>query len=227
MKDAIQKGDGGEQVVQLQQRLNSLGADSQLEEDGEFGEKTEAAVIAFQKLHHLKADGIVGPKTTVALRNANAEKDAEDKKEDANDAKDRKKEKIMSIAKKEIGVREVPGKGKTNERIEEYHQSTTLKATEDEVPWCASFVGWVLKQAGIKGTGSAAAKSYATFGKKGKGEVGDIVVFTRKGGGHVAFLAKPFNPLKDTKVYVLGGNQGNAVTYKNYDAKNLIAIRSV
>lgn len=35
--------------------------------DGRFGSGTEKAVIAFQKAHHLTADGIVGPQTWTAL----------------------------------------------------------------------------------------------------------------------------------------------------------------
>jgi peptidoglycan hydrolase-like protein with peptidoglycan-binding domain len=35
--------------------------------DGNFGSKTEAAVRAFQREHYLVPDGIVGPKTWLAL----------------------------------------------------------------------------------------------------------------------------------------------------------------
>jgi hypothetical protein len=43
------------------------------------------------------------------------------------------------IAKAELGTTEVPGT-QNNPRILEYHATTTLKATTDEVPWCSSFV---------------------------------------------------------------------------------------
>lgn len=65
----------------------------------------------------------------------------------------------MPIAKAEMGIYENSAPGKHNKRIIEYHAVTTLKATTDETPWCSSFVNWVVKQAGYKGTDSALAKS--------------------------------------------------------------------
>jgi Putative peptidoglycan binding domain/D-alanyl-D-alanine carboxypeptidase len=54
-------GDRGENVVDLQKRLNKLGA--KLEADGVFGQSTHRAVIAFQGQEGLSPDGIVGKAT--------------------------------------------------------------------------------------------------------------------------------------------------------------------
>lgn len=62
----MKKDDTGAEVRDLQQRLGALGYT--VEKDGWFGEKTEAAVIAFQQRVDLVADGIAGPKTLAALR---------------------------------------------------------------------------------------------------------------------------------------------------------------
>lgn len=62
----VQQGGSGQQVKDLQTRLNALGA--HLAVDGKFGPATAAAVKAFQKSHGLAVDGKVGPKTTAALR---------------------------------------------------------------------------------------------------------------------------------------------------------------
>ena len=56
----LKKGCKGDEVKTLQKLLG-------VAVDGDFGPKTEAAVIAFQKAHGLDADGIVGPKTWAAL----------------------------------------------------------------------------------------------------------------------------------------------------------------
>jgi len=73
-------------------------------------------------------------------------------------------QKILLTAKKEIGIREILGI-KHNKRILEYHQATSLKASEDEVSWCASFANFILKQCGISGTYSAMARSFLNFGQ--------------------------------------------------------------
>ena len=52
----------GDDVTELQRALRSWGFDPG-KIDGIFGEKTKAAVLAFQKAAGLKADGIAGPKT--------------------------------------------------------------------------------------------------------------------------------------------------------------------
>lgn len=128
-------------------------------------------------------------------------------------------------AKGELGQSEISG-SKDNARIVYYHSFTTLKATDDETPWCASFVCAALENAGFKSTRSAAAKSYATYGVAGDGSVGDIAVFKRPGGHHVAFINKKY--VKGSAlVNVLGGNQSNKVRVSDYEAANLIAIRRV
>jgi hypothetical protein len=58
-------GDRGEKVMDLQKRLNKLGA--QLGADGVFGQDTHRAVIAFQGREGLSPDGIVGKATWARL----------------------------------------------------------------------------------------------------------------------------------------------------------------
>ena len=57
----------GDDVAELQRRLNTLGFDAG-KEDGIFGPDTVAALTEFQRNAGLGADGIVGPDTTDALR---------------------------------------------------------------------------------------------------------------------------------------------------------------
>ncbi len=62
----LKMGDRGEEVKDLQARLNAKGYDCG-KCDGIFGTSTKNAVLALQLDHKLKNDGIVGPKTWQVL----------------------------------------------------------------------------------------------------------------------------------------------------------------
>lgn len=118
----------------------------------------------------------------------------------------------ISVAEGENGVKEIEG-SKHNPRVIEYH-ATTGKFKDDETPWCSSFANWVMKQAGQPVTGSAAALSWAKYGKKiDKPAYGAIAVFDYGGGkGHVGFVVG----IDGKKIQVLGGNQGNMVKVSSF-----------
>ena len=70
----IRRGDRGTDVAYCQAILAELGYNlGSAGVDGDFGRKTEEAVIAFQKAHGLIADGVVGPMTWDMLEKANPE----------------------------------------------------------------------------------------------------------------------------------------------------------
>lgn len=128
----------------------------------------------------------------------------------------------IDIAEKEIGQAEVAG-SRYNPRIIEYHKSTTLKAADDEVPWCSSFVTWCLQKAGMKSTESAWAKSYLNYGTKlEKPEYGCICIFARGNGyGHVGFYVGE----DETHYDILGGNQGDKVCVRKYPKDHILGFR--
>jgi len=64
---ALQRGETGEAVRDLQRRLAALGLDSTSDEPGEFGPGTEAAVRAFQQQRGLVVDGLCGRQTWATL----------------------------------------------------------------------------------------------------------------------------------------------------------------
>ena len=69
--DVLSIGDTGEDVRELQEWLVRLGYNvGSKGPDGDFGSKTYAAVIDFQRKHNLKDDGIVGPLTKNAIKEA-------------------------------------------------------------------------------------------------------------------------------------------------------------
>jgi uncharacterized protein (TIGR02594 family) len=135
-------------------------------------------------------------------------------------------ETLYSIALKELGVQEHIGIAH-NPRILEYHQATSLKASSDEIPWCASFVNWCLREAGLNGTNSASARSFLAWGKDillEEAEQGDIVIFSRGSNpafGHVGFYAGR----TQTTINVLGGNQSNRVSLAAYPISKLLSVR--
>ncbi|HEV7278380.1 MAG TPA: TIGR02594 family protein [Devosiaceae bacterium] len=96
---------------------------------------------------------------------------------------------------------------------------------DDETAWCAAFEHAMLGRAGIKGTGSLAARSYLDWGQEvTKPQRGDVVVFKRGNSawqGHVAFYLGE----DKTHVWVIGGNQSNAVTVARYSKKSLLGYR--
>ena len=112
----------------------------------------------------------------------------------------------MPFAQGELGKNE-----KDNpDRVKEYHQKGGGQMREPTVAWCASFIGWCLGQAGIKGTRSAASRSYLQYGKSvGKDKVpfGAIAVFgvPNSGQGHVAFVVED----KGNSLVCIGGNQSD------------------
>lgn len=63
----LDRGTTGDDVAQVQAALNRAGASPRLEEDGDFGARTESAVRAFQKKAGLSVDGVVGPETLKQL----------------------------------------------------------------------------------------------------------------------------------------------------------------
>lgn len=129
----------------------------------------------------------------------------------------------LTIARGELGVSEIPG-SRDNPRIVEYHQSCTLKATDDETPWCSAFVNWCLQQAGYPGTRNAMARSFLDYPQVlAQPQPGCIVVFRRGNppSGHVAFV----DEVDGLTLCVLGGNQGDKVSRATYSRSLVLGYR--
>ena len=128
----------------------------------------------------------------------------------------------LTIAESYIGTKEISGP-KHNPTITNFWKRIKLSGiSNDEVPWCAAFVGSVLTEANLSSTHSGLAKSYLTYGTPTTPSLGCIVVFTRKGGGHVGFLV---GKNKSNDIYVLGGNQSDAVNIKLFKTTNVVGYR--
>lgn len=131
----------------------------------------------------------------------------------------------MAVAWAELGQSEVSGSGANARVVDYFRQVGHGTVTDDETAWCAAFVGACLERAGFASTRSLMARSYLDWGKStAEPPAGSIAVLTRGTNtslGHVGFLVG----LTDTAVYLLGGNQSNAVSVVRFDRNRLIGIR--
>jgi uncharacterized protein (TIGR02594 family) len=130
----------------------------------------------------------------------------------------------LDYAYEELGVKEIPGP-KSNPRVEQYHDAAGGSNWKDDVPWCASFITFIMKKAGYSAPKwPAAAKSWLNFGKSaGRPVLGAIAVKSRKGGGHVCFVVG--RDKSGDYVYCLGGNQSDAVNIKKYPTRVFLDFR--
>lgn len=127
----------------------------------------------------------------------------------------------------ELGVRERVGDA-DHPRILEYFAATNIPKNDlhDETAWCSAFLNWCMEQDGFKGTRKANARSWLPWGQPlSEPRLGCVVVFWRSepnsAQGHVAFYVGR----DEQSIYVLGGNQNNAVSLAAYPRERLLAYR--
>ena len=126
-------------------------------------------------------------------------------------------------ARKHVGLKEIKG-AKHNQQIVDFWKAIKRGGIkDDETPWCAAFVGAMLETVGIVSSRFESAKSYLDWGVKLNNPVfGCIVVFTRDGGGHVAFVV---GKNANGDLLVLGGNQGDAVNIRAFPVSRVTGYR--
>lgn len=214
--NTLARGSKGALVAAVQRALK-------IEADGDYGPQTEAAVKAEQRRRGLVETGAVDP---ALLQLLNIEIGTAITPVPLKPQRVPPMAKILDIALKELGQKEVPGPNRTNPRIAEYHKTTLGYAADDDVPWCASFVRWCIERAGYSAQGTnAMAKSFLKWGEKSDGQIGDVVIFWRGSptgsSGHVGFIVGR----SGSTLHVLGGNQGNAVTIARYSTDKVVGYR--
>lgn len=121
-------------------------------------------------------------------------------------------------------VCEEPGP-RNNPRILEYHAATSLHADADEIPWCSAFTNWCMRESGIRGTNSAAARSWLSWGSALNEPMIGCVTVIRRGAnpalGHVGFYVGE----EHGKVCILGGNQHDCVCLAWFAKADVIGYR--
>lgn len=133
--------------------------------------------------------------------------------------------KIILVALSLYGTEEIPG-GRSNPKIISWAKELGIPDyTADSIPWCGLFVAYVVFKAGWADHIPANplwARDWAKFGQEAsKASLGDVLVFSRNGGGHVGFYVGE----DDDCYHVLGGNQSDAVTITRIRKERCIAVR--
>lgn len=134
--------------------------------------------------------------------------------------------KMIVEALKEYGTIEAPGAANNQKIIDwasEVGGSVDDVYKADSIPWCGLFMAVIAKRAGKEAPKSPLwALSWSNFGVGvEEAMLGDVLVFVRKGGGHVALYVA-----EDSKAYhTLGGNQSDQVCITRMPKERLYAIR--
>jgi uncharacterized protein (TIGR02594 family) len=138
-------------------------------------------------------------------------------------------EKILQILSEEIGTKEIPGNG-SNPEIELYHSYASEDNDEplhDGIPWCSSFLCYLVEVAGQKSVNSRAARAWLNYGIKTLSPVpGDIVVFWR--GSRSSWMGHCGVYIAETPTHVLtgGGNQADEVNLTWYSKNKVLDYRA-
>lgn len=132
------------------------------------------------------------------------------------------------FALQEFGIKAIIGAIHSPDVLKFFSDIGAPWVKDDETAWCAAFVNWCLKNAGMKFSAALNARSFLAYGVATETpKLGDIVVLWRinRDGpyGHVGFFIKQTHDL----VYMLGGNQGNSVNITAYDKNFLLGFRSI
>lgn len=132
------------------------------------------------------------------------------------------------IALQEVGVNFIPGE-KSNKRILEYFHSCGQDwVTNDETPWCAAFLNFILKKAGMENSGRLNARSFLEIGKETKyPTLGDLVILWRGSKEGVLGHCGIFISEVENTIYILGGNEDGMVKIKGYSSANLLGYRQI
>ena len=114
----------------------------------------------------------------------------------------------------------------SNAKIINCYKTVGFNLSNDKTPWCAGFAGAMLKLAGIPSLKTLSSLAYRPHGAavdvndKSKWRLNDIVIFTRKGGGHIGFYR---GITSSGKIAIAGGNQSDNLTQNGFpmSGKNL------
>ena len=123
------------------------------------------------------------------------------------------------------GTKEVPGSGNNPEILAWAKEIGEAGYSQDETAWCGLYVAVCAKRADWEYRPADSplwARSWAEWGTPQKvAMLGDVLVFPRGSGGHVALYVGE----DDTHYHILGGNQSDQINIVRKAKKPILAIR--
>lgn len=143
----------------------------------------------------------------------------------------------FEMAQRFVGLKEAPGIA-SNPQVLAMLRLDGAWPEGDHVPWCGAFANYVCWLLRLVRSKSLAARSWLAVGKMTdlrSAVVGFDVVILRRGSGnqpgpevldapgHVGFFAG-YDAVRGV-VYVLGGNQGDAVSIAPFPERDVLGVR--
>ncbi len=129
----------------------------------------------------------------------------------------------LAVARADIGLREIEG-APTAPRIAAWLRDLRAWWSDDETPWCGTACAAWMRAAGVAIPRHwYRARAWADWGQPlDRPAHGCIVVFARRGGGHVGLLV---GQDEAGRLLILGGNQGDAVNVRSFGRDRVLAYR--
>ncbi|MEV0134884.1 CHAP domain-containing protein [Dactylosporangium sp. NPDC050688] len=169
--------------------------------NGILKKKVAPLLVAFAAIAALLFGGVAVANAATANPDTKAKACQNDRSLD-------RREKVVCIAKSQLGVRERNTKTRKANNCQKYFRDlgSGLNCDDDvNGQWCAAFTRWVWTKAGVPNT----PKSFAVQGwvqaltKVSTPKPGDVAV--ARSGQHIEIVVK----VSGTKVYTIDGNGGN------------------
>lgn len=140
------------------------------------------------------------------------------------------KSNLIEFAMRNYGVHETPDPNTANPKVLQFFADAGGSWVKDDTnyAWCAAFMNSACKNCGLPTTGSLLAASFLEAGQPTNApEIGDVVVFQHES-PHVSHVSMFVRHDDDGEsVWVLGGNQSDAVNVSKYNKAYVAGYRDV
>lgn len=91
-------------------------------------------------------------------------------------------------------------------------------------PWCGAFLGMIARRVGLpRPHNFRLARAWLHVGRPVKPRPGAVVVFARRGGGHVGIVTR----VRHGRVHVISGNHGHRVAMGWYPIRRALGYRAL